>query len=589
VLYKTLWPAQKKAVRFALRNGGTCLFFDQGTGKTHVTLAVIDEESREELNYQAIVVCLKTNLHSTWVDKCTQLLPHVHVATNFDDFLALPFPRVLFINYEGTNNKRLRQRIARVPWSFAAFDEAQRLKKRSSLSSRFARMLRDVPRRMALSGTPFDKNPTDLWAILRFVNYKLLGSRTDSKGRKAWLGDNWPSFFNKYLKPAGYMGYGHKFRTKLLEEKFLDTAAEISLRIDRSILNLKGSSMTPVYFDMDPEQRRFYDKLERDLVVEFENDGDSEARIISTPMKATLQMKLHQITGGFIRDDDQGVHVVGNSKLRALRDLLEREERVPVVVFYVHKPEGEMIVKLLKRMYHRVAQLHGKVKDKKRTKARTQMIYDFQAGKIDALAIQQRTGGVGVDLFKASLGVFYSSTHSWIDFEQAKSRLERHGQEKYVDFFYLMAKDSVDEDRYDAVSKKSKLNEATFRRLKRRNVMALKPKSAKSSDAKSEKVEKASKKTAAPKAEKAEKAPKTEKTAAETFKYGVADLQKALGHGDPASTRVALRKHGIAKAGKSYGWNTRDELDAVVKKIKSTGEKAEKADAGDKKAKKAKK
>lgn len=554
VLYSTLWPVQKKAARFVLRNTGTCLFFDQGTGKTHVTLAVIDEESRDVSNYQAIVVCLKTNLFTTWVKKATELLPHVHVATDLITLKTLPFPRVLFINYEGTNNQRVRKQLARIPWTFAAFDEAQRLKKRSSKSSRFARMLRHVPRRLAMSGTPFDKNPTDLWAICQFVDHSLFG-------------DSWPTFFKKYLKPAGFMGYGHKFRTKELENKFLDIVAAITLRVDKEILGIQ-TSMRKVPFDLEPTQRKFYDRLERKLVVEF--DGETEKRIVSTPMKATLQMKLHQITGGFIKDDEGEIHTVGRAKLRALRDLLEQQEKVPVVVFYVYKEEGDQIMRLLDRMYYRIARIHGKVKDTKRIRARSDILDNFQAGKIDALAIQQRTGGVGVDLFESSVGVFYSSTHSWIDFEQAKSRLERFGQKNYVDFFYLMARNSVDEDRYDAVSKKSRLNEVTFRRLKRRNIMALKPKASKTekTETKTAKgAEKASTKTA--------KSAAAEKPEAKEFKYGVADLQKLLGHGDPASTRVALRKHGIEKAGKSYGWDSKDELEAIVKQIKAGAEKAE--------------
>jgi len=551
VLYSKLLSEQKKACRFVLRHSGTNLFFDQGTGKTYVTLAVMDEESRDVSNYQAIVVCLKTNLYTTWVSKAKSLVPHINVATTFDEFKKLAFPRALFINYEQTNNKRLRGQLSRVRWTFAAFDEAQRLKKRSSLSSRFARMLRDVPRRMAMSGTPFDKNPTDLWAICQFVD-------------KSLFGDNWKAFFKKYLKKAGFMGYGHKFRSKTLENQFLDKTAEITLRVERSILGLKGSSMKRVRFDLDPMQRKFYDKLERDLVVEFEHD--SEERVISTPMKATLQIKLHQVTGGFIKDDEGEISVIGRAKLRALRDLLEKQTKVPVVVFYCYTQEGDMIEQLLRRMYHRVGRIHGKIKDTKKVKARTNVIDAFQAGELDALAIQQRTGGVGVDLFAGSLGVFYSSTHSWIDYEQAKSRLERMGQENYVDFFYLMARNTVDEDRYDAVTKKSNVNEATFRRLKRRNVMALKPKSEKTAP-KADKTEKTSKATT--KTEKVEKAP------AESFKYGVADLQKLLGHGDPASTRVALRKHAIEKAGKSYGWNSKDELEAVAKKIKAGAEKAE--------------
>ena len=514
----------------------------------------MDEESRDVSNYQAIVVCLKTNLFSTWVSKAIKLVPHINIATDFVTFKTLPFPRALFINYEQMNNKRLRGQLSRVRWTFAAFDEAQRLKKRSSLSSRFARMLRDVPRRMAMSGTPFDKNPTDMWAICQFVD-------------KSLFGDKWKDFFKRYLKPAGFMGYGHKFRTKQLEHKFVDIVAGITLRVGREILGLKGSGMKKRRFDLDPVQRKFYDRLEKDLVVEFE--GDTDKRVVSTPMKATLQMKLHQITGGFIRDDDGEISTVGRAKLRALRDLLETQDKVPVVVFYVYTEEGDQIMRLLERMYHRTARIHGKIKDTKRIKARTNVIDAFQAGEIDALAIQQRTGGVGVDLFAGSLGVFYSSTHSWIDFEQAKSRLERFGQTKYVDFFYLMARNSVDEDRYDAVTKKSNVNEVTFRRLQRRNNMALKPKT--KDTAKAETKTTAKGKTDA---KATTKAPK-EKVETKEFKYGVADLQKLLGHGDPASTRVALRKHEIEKAGKSYGWDSKDELEAIVKKIKAGAEKAE--------------
>lgn len=52
-----------------------------------------------------------------------------------------------------------------------------------------------------------------------------------------------------------------------------------------------------------------------------------------------------------------------------------------------------------------------------------------------------------------------------------------------------------------------------------------------------------------------------------THKYGVQQLAEALGIGE-ASARVRLRDKGIAKAGKSYGWTTRAELDEVVAKLK---------------------
>ena len=106
--------------------------------------------------------------------------------------------------------------------------------------------------------------------------------------------------------------------------------------------------------------------------------------------------------------------------------------------------------------------------------------------------------------------------------------------------------------------------------------MALKP--SKSKDTKT-----ADKKADAKGADKATKtsAKAEAKATASEFKYGVNDLAKILGHSDPASTRVALRKHGIEKAGKSYGWNSKDDLEAVAKKIKAGAEKDEPAKGKD--------
>lgn len=68
--------------------------------------------------------------------------------------------------------------------------------------------------------------------------------------------------------------------------------------------------------------------------------------------------------------------------------------------------------------------------------------------------------------------------------------------------------------------------------------------------------------------------PKVKKVTAkepETFKYGVEDIANALKI-KPASARIQLRKGNIEKAGKSYGWNSKTDVDAVVKKLQASSE-----------------
>lgn len=74
---------------------------------------------------------------------------------------------------------------------------------------------------------------------------------------------------------------------------------------------------------------------------------------------------------------------------------------------------------------------------------------------------------------------------------------------------------------------------------------------------------------------------KAEKAAEREFKFGVEDIADKLDI-KAASVRVQLRNKGIEKAGKSYGWNTKAELDEVIDQIKN----GDNADKGDKKSSK---
>lgn len=79
------------------------------------------------------------------------------------------------------------------------------------------------------------------------------------------------------------------------------------------------------------------------------------------------------------------------------------------------------------------------------------------------------------------------------------------------------------------------------------------------------------------------------------FKFGVEDIAEKLGI-KPASVRVQLRNKGIEKAGKSYGWDSKSDLNEVIDQIRSNGDedakpakKSKKADKSSKKSKKSKK
>ena len=64
---------------------------------------------------------------------------------------------------------------------------------------------------------------------------------------------------------------------------------------------------------------------------------------------------------------------------------------------------------------------------------------DWQAGKTNTLVAQIQSGGIGIDLTRASYCFFFSLGYSLAEYEQAVARLHRPGQEKHTHIYHLVA------------------------------------------------------------------------------------------------------------------------------------------------------
>ncbi len=523
-MYEKLYSYQKAAVEFVLKLDGAALFFQQGTGKTWITGGVL--ERMDDLTDALIVVPL-ANLETTWLKLLRTELPHLSVATDWESFKKLPTPRVLLVNYEGLPDRKRKgktkrgiiHRVRKHPWSIVVYDESQRLKDRGSRASRDAKRLRYAARRLILSGTPVEQCPQDLWAQLRFVAPEVLG-------------DRWSDFENKFLRREGYMGHQRVFKRHRMKA-FLERIKNVCLRVTKEeVLDLPPLTVKTYPVTLRGDQGRMYRELEDDMVLDL-GDGSQ----VTTELRITQMVKLQQLCGGFIKDDEGHTRRIGRAKLRKALALLNRLPR-PVVIFCRNKEE----------IFWLQEEIPGSEVLMGKTKNRPALIERFQLGGVPVLICQIRTGGVGIDLFHAHHAILFSSTFSFIDFDQAISRLHRIGQVWPVVIHLLFAKATIDEDIALAVRFKQSVSDLILNRLKRRNTMA--------------KDKKAAKKTS----KKGAKKGASKKTPDEAPKYGVAELAEALGV-TAATCRVKLRNAKIKKNGKSYGWASKSDLDKVVKAL----------------------
>lgn len=530
MLFDLLYLFQRVAVDFATGRKSAALFFEQGTGKTWVSAGIVERLCDEEL--EALIVVPLTNIETTWAKIFREKLPYINVTQDWDEFKKLAHPKILLRHYESLPS--IEGKILRRMWSLIIYDESQRLKERGTRQSRIARKLRHkAHQKVILTGTPIEQSPQDLWGQFRFLAPEVLG-------------DVWSDFDAEYLRPTGYMGYKREFRwTKF--KHFMAKVEPYILRVKKEeVLDLPPMTIHRIPVTLIGRQRRIYQEMEKTFIATL-----SRRKKVAAQLKVTQIVKLQQITGGFLIENislkEKIEHDIGQAKIRRLIPLVRRL-RKPIVIFCKHREEIRRIQKAVRPLVNRLEVLHGGV----RKNQRTGLLDDFQAGKISVLICQVKTGGVGIDLYRSSHAIIYSMGYSFIDYEQLLSRLHRHGQKKQVHIYWLYAKKSIDVDIYNAVLDKRTVSNAFHKRIRTERgklIMARK------------------KKTTSTKSTKA-KNTKPEAAASEDMKYGVNELAKELGI-KPASVRIKLRTAGVDKAGKSYGWNTKKEFDAVVKQLKS--------------------
>ena len=176
-------------------------------------------------------------------------------------------------------------------------------------------------------------------------------------------------------------------------------------------------------------------ELEKESYTELGNSEVSAVNVL------TKLLRLSQVPGGHLTDDEGDTNLVSTDKLKALSDILDsaiaEEKKLVVMARFV--PELNDIQALLEKKGIGYAVVRGGVKNREEEIRRFQEDADCRVfvGQIAA-------AGLGITLTAASTMVFYSLDYSMSNFEQAKARIHRVSQKDNCLYIYLVAKGTVD-------------------------------------------------------------------------------------------------------------------------------------------------
>ena len=302
--------------------------------------------------------------------------------------------------------------------------------------------------RRILTGDPIANTPIDLYSQLNWLSPECVKNR------------GFYAFRNHFCDMGGFRGkqiIGYK---NTLELKMMVSDNGYRVRT-KDVLGMPKQNWLIRNVELNPESKKLYDRIvEEEIISLFDGQETVSAAIILTKM-----MKLQQVCGGTIIDDDGISHVIGTEKLDELKSMLKEFGKSGVLVWHQFRAEGEEIRKELSKEYE-TELFNGDLKSDERKK----MIAGFENGEFDVLVIQNDAGHLGITLNNATYAVFYSNHMRPIVRSQSERRNWRIGRTDPV-FYYDLLCGKIDRWIYDRIKRKREFNATITDRMTKQEVI----------------------------------------------------------------------------------------------------------------------
>lgn len=427
-LKKILRPYQKTGYRWmrtlAHYGMGGILADDMGLGKTLQVITLI--LSGEENDGQALIV-VPTSLLYNWESEFKKFAPSLRVlvvagsaaerAARMEDMAGFD---VVVTSYELL--KRDIDLYREHEFGLCIIDEAQNIKNYTTQNAKAVKLIR-AAHHFALTGTPIENSLAELWSIFDFLMPGYLGS--------------YPKFKARYEVPIvknGDEDRSHELAWHispfLLRRLKQEVARELPEKIE-----------TVVSGDMTQAQREIYmaylAQARRDIAQEVKEKGlqRSGIRILS------ILTRLRQVCchPSLFMEDYTGGSGKFDLAFELIGDCIQAGHRILLFSQFTH---------MLSLISQRLAEegvsyfyLDGTTK----AQDRMQLVERFNAGESDVFLISLKAGGNGLNLTGADVVIHYDPWWNPAVEDQATDRAYRIGQDKRVQVFKLIARDTIEE------------------------------------------------------------------------------------------------------------------------------------------------
>lgn len=463
------------------------LLMEQGTGKTKV---ILDEfgyrESARDLRNMLVIA--PKGVYMNWCDieipthlsadlrERTLVQPWisgggVNYKRRLEGFLQIQDrPRILVVNVEALSTV---QQAVDVCTTFvgqrrtmAVVDESTVIRGIADKTERARAVIqigqRAYARRIA-TGLITPRSCLDLFSQFEFLDYRILGYKSYyafkshyAIMKKQTIGDaplrNPDNTFvtdaDGVIVRAGgreinlVVGYKN-------QDELRDRIAPYSYRVlKEDCLDLPPKVYMPLRnVALTDEQHRMLKELKKTAMAQLDS-----GEYVTTQMKMTTLLRMHQILCGHVKDEDDVEHPVKSNRLKELMKVID-EHGGKAIIWSGFRYSIKEIIQALREEYGFSSTVHyyGDTKDADRAIAKKRFQEDNSCRFFVA---NQQSAGKGITLTKASLNVYYSNTQDLEDRLQSEDRAHRSGLKHSVAYVDLTAEGTMETKLIQSLRKK---------------------------------------------------------------------------------------------------------------------------------------
>lgn len=445
-LKATLRPYQEEGLKwlwFLYCHGLSGLLCDDmGLGKTHQTMAllaaVINEDEEKRNKY--LVVC-PTSVIYHWQELLKRFLPEIRVCTyyglernleSFEEEYDLLLTSYGILRTGKENLKPLRFEVA-------IFDEIQIAKNHASQTHKALRSIR-AQMKLGLTGTPIENRLRELKALIDIILpsymppdaiFREIFTNPIEKGqdqeKKALLG--------KLVKPF------------ILRRKKSEVLKDLPEKIEEI-----------AYCDLSNEQKEMYREVALKMRDSVYKDLKDNAKPVSFVHVFSALSSLKQICDhpSLLLKDPKNYRHHQSGKWDLFTELLNeaQDSGQKVVVFSQYLDMLAIIEKHLKKKGIGFAAIKGSTRD------RPEQLRKFRDDPQCVVFVASLlAAGVGIDLTVASIVIHYDRWWNPAKENQATDRVHRIGQNRGVQVFKLVTKNTIEEHIHQMIERKKGLLE----------------------------------------------------------------------------------------------------------------------------------